>query len=498
MSKSAPLSTSFRYIITMAIPLIIGSLGHNIISATDTLVIGHYGHSDAETAINLSAIGLAAPLYLLLTMIGLAFSRGGQILIARKLGEGQTHFVGRLAQNMVYAELCFAVLFFIIIRFGGWGILYVFIKDPAILAAAWAFLSYRIWGIFFGFIGIAFIALYSGVGRTQIIIINAIVLASVNIALNYGLVFGKWGFHEMGISGAALASVVAEGCGLFVFIVYVLLDPKSKAYGLFKFPPIDTPLIISQIKLSAPIALQSFFGMGSWFLFFSLIEKMGSDYLATTNAVRVLYMFLGVPAWGLSSATNTIVSSLIGQNKREEVFRTIGKISIVSVAFSALVSSSLLFFPKTLLHLTTDSTHLIEFAQPIMPLLFGVLMVIAVAQMFYNGIVGTGAIRISLSLQAVAVFAYIVYAYSIIHLFPHNLVAAWSSEFVYFFVLLVGAISYMSTDRWHSIRLVDFDGDDHPHDPDGNSPDTLDTAGIARTTAFAKMSATPIEPTTPI
>ena len=91
------LSTSFRAIISIAIPLIVGSLGHNIISMTDTIVLGRYG-ANHET--EYAAIGLMAPAYLLITMIGLAISRGGQILIARRVGEKRDRYVGRITQNM--------------------------------------------------------------------------------------------------------------------------------------------------------------------------------------------------------------------------------------------------------------------------------------------------------------------------------------------------------------------------------------------------------------
>jgi multidrug resistance protein, MATE family len=444
------LSTSVRDIIRIAIPLIIGSLGHNIISLTDTVVLGRYGEAHVT---EFAAIGLMAPAYLLITMIGMAISRGGQILIARRVGEGRSRYVGRITQNMFYFEVAVATFFLVITVLFGYQMLATFINTQDLLDACWDFLRYRIWGIYFTFVGTCVIALYSGIGRTKIIITNALVLAGVNMALNYVLVFGMFGFPEMGIRGSALASVIAEGLGMIVFIAYLIWDKQNRKFYLFSLAPIDFELIKVQARLSAPIALQSFFGMGSWLLFFALIEDYGKDALAASNAVRVLYLFLGVPTWGMSNATTTITSQLIGQDKRNEVFGTLGKISLVNLAMTAILSIPILLYPTTIVSITSTSATVIHDAVPLLPLLFLFLMTISVANIYYNGIVGAGAIGISLMLQIVAVLAYTAYAIVVMKMLHLSLSVAWCAEMVYFVLILTASMLYMRTTRWHSVDL---------------------------------------------
>jgi multidrug resistance protein, MATE family len=444
------ISTSVRDIIRIAIPLIIGSLGHNIISLTDTVVLGRYG---AAHVTEFAAIGLMAPAYLLITMIGMAISRGGQILIARRVGEGRSRYVGRIAQNMLYFEVAVATFFLVVTVFFGYQMLATFINTQDLLDACWDFLRYRIWGIYFTFVGTCVIALYSGIGRTKIIIFNALVLAGVNMALNYVLVFGMYGFPEMGIRGSALASVIAEGLGMIVFITYLIIDKQNRKFHLFYLPPIDFELIKLQARLSAPIALQSFFGMGSWLLFFALVEDYGKDALAASNAVRVIYLFLGVPTWGMSNATTTIVSQLIGQDKKDEVFATLGKISLVNLAMTALLSIWILLFPSAIVSITSTSATVVHDAVPLLPLLFVILMTISVANIYYNGIVGAGAIGISLIMQIFTVLCYVGYAIVVMKILHLSLHFAWCAEMVYFILILVASVLYMRTKRWHSVDL---------------------------------------------
>jgi Na+-driven multidrug efflux pump len=240
---------------------------------------------------------------------------------------------------------------------------------------------------------------------------------------------------------------------MIVFVAYLILDKDNRKFHLFYLPPIDFELIKVQARLSAPIALQSFFGMGSWLLFFALVEDYGKDALAASNAVRVIYLFLGVPTWGMSNATTTIVSQLIGQDKKNEVFGTLAKISLVNLGLTILLSVWILLFPSAIVSITSTSATVVRDAIPLLPLLFVVLMTISVANIYYNGIVGAGAIGISLIMQIVTVFCYTAYAIIVMKVLHLPLYTAWCAEMVYFVLILVASILYMHTTRWHSVDL---------------------------------------------
>ena len=180
-------STSYSTILSISIPLILGSLGHNLIAAADTLFLGRY-----QDTVAFAAIGLVAPFYLMITLVGLSFSRGGQIMIARRLGEERYDQIGVITRNMCTFILALAGVLYVAIKFFSPQILYWFVDDQTILQACADYLYYRIDGIVFGYVGLVAVALYSGVARTNVIIYNTVVLAVVNIGLNYCLIFGNF------------------------------------------------------------------------------------------------------------------------------------------------------------------------------------------------------------------------------------------------------------------------------------------------------------------
>ena len=292
----------------------IGSAVQNLITLTDTIFLGRVGK------IELGAIGLVGVFYLMIASIGYSFSKAGQIMVARRVGSKKLDEIGPIYYSMLAFALSLALVLFLFMQFGASFFFGLFINNKDIYTACIAYLDYRSFGIFFSYAGVIIVALYTGVARTQVIIYNAVVLGIVNTILNYGLIYGKWGFPEMGIAGAGLASTVSEGIAFSVFIVYMVWDKKNRLYGLFKFPRIDLTIIKLQLKLSTPIVLQSVVGMGSWFIFFVIVEDMGETELAISNIMRAVYLLFMIPCWGFASSVNTLVSNLIGKNKLEEVF----------------------------------------------------------------------------------------------------------------------------------------------------------------------------------
>lgn len=440
-------STSYEKILAISFPLIIGSLGYNIVAATDTLFIGRSGDT-----VSLAAIGLVAPFYLMITLIGLSFSRGGQILIARRVGAKNWQAVGAITQNMLYFQLILATGFYVILKFFGYYVLDIFVENEAILKACEGYLYYRVDGILFGYGGLTAIALYSGLGRTNVIIYNTIVLAVVNVFLDYVLVFGYWGFPEMGIEGAGMASAISEVVAFITFVAYAFWDKFSKRYQLFKLPPIDWEAIKIQLKLSTPIALQSGVGLFSWFLFFSLIEKLGTESLAISSTVRVIYIFFSVSAWGLGSATSTIVSQLIGQEKQHEVFWTTTKIMWVSVIITAIPSFLLLVAPESVMLVVTDNSEIITASIPLLKMLFFIEIGIAAYTIYYNGIVGTGAISVGLIINIVTAIVYVGYIYYMV-IYTNDLLWVWSAEFVFSTVVLLLSMIYLKSERWQKVEF---------------------------------------------
>lgn len=425
----------------------IGSAVQNLITLTDTMFLGRVG------ATELGAIGLVGVFYLMIASIGYSFSKAGQIMIARRVGSKELAEIGPIYYSMLAFALSLAFLLFLFMQFGGDYFFRWFVNDPDIYTACIAYLDYRSAGIFFSYAGVIILALYTGVARTSVIIYNAVVLGVANTILNYGLIFGKWGLPEMGIAGAGLASTIAEGLAFIVFIVYILWDKQNRAYGLFKIPTIDFGIIKKQLKLSMPIVMQSVVGMGSWFIFFIIIEDMGKTELAISNIIRAVYLLFMIPCWGFASSINTLVSNCIGQNKLDEVFSVTTKTAILCVAVTMLCTASMVVAPEWVLSIGTDDPVLIQQSLRLTGVLTLILALFSVGAIYFNGLVGTGATNQALLLQIASVVIYLVYIYVVVHQLQCSLETAWMAEFYYWIFCLSMSAWYLYSQRWRNISV---------------------------------------------
>lgn len=146
------------------------------------------------------------------------------------------------------------------------------ISSNEILDYCYEYLYYRSYGVFFSYLGVALIALYTGIAQPKIILFDTLVLTISNIILNYVFVFGKWGAPAMGIGGSALASTLSEVIAFVVFIAYIVYKRAYKTYHLLDFTTINLRRIYECFSISFPIVIQSALGLGSYFLFLRLLK----------------------------------------------------------------------------------------------------------------------------------------------------------------------------------------------------------------------------------
>ena len=445
------LKTTYTQILAIAAPLMLGSAGQNIVALTDSVFLFKKSESD------FAAIGFVGVFYLVIAAIGYGFSKGGQIMIARRMGEQKPEEVGRNFYAMLYFELGLATLMFLFMQYGCPHFLSWFVKSPSVYQKSLEFLHYRSYGVFFSYGGLAMISLYTGVARTKFIMFDTSMLGILNIVLCYGFVFGKLGLPDMGIAGAGLASTIAEGVAFAAFVVYMFFDKINERYHLFQPRPIDLDLIKRQMKISIPSVAQPVIGLGSWFVFFSFIEKnLGEHELAITNLVRIIYLGLSIPSWGFASSINTLVSNVIGQEQYTQVLPTIWKTAKLCLSVTLFISIPILLFPHfflaPLLTNTKEASLLIE-AEPILKILLLILIVFSVGGIYFNALASAGASLFGLSLQFVCVIFYLIFIYIVLTQLKLGLNWAWSAEFFYWVIMLVATVRYLQSDRWRHLKV---------------------------------------------
>ncbi len=443
------LSTSYRQILSLSVPIMLGSAAQNIIVLSDNVFLFHYHPTD------FAAAGVVGVFYLIIASIGYGFSRGGQIIIARRNGEHNYAGAGTDFQALFLFELMLSLLLFAFMQFYSRDFFSVFIKNPEILQKCVEYIEPRSWGVFFSYLGVSLIAFYTGIARTSFIMYDTIVLIVVNLILNYILVFGKFGFPAMGIAGSALASTISEVVAFMVFIGYMIWDKANRKYELLGIHRLVAKDFKNMFFISFPIVFQSILGIGSWFLFFSFLENVGSRELEISNLLRTVYLILSIPCWGYSAGINTLVSNFIGNRKRQAVLPLIIKTIKLNMLSTMLISMPVLMFPEYLLYplFGGEDMSLILFSKPYMLVIFIILMVFSIGGILINGLIGTGHTGTALRIQTIFTVVYIIYSVLMIKVSYHGLNWAWGAEIIYWAGISIMTYLYLRTGKWHFLKF---------------------------------------------
>ncbi len=431
-----------RTILFVALPVILESLAQNILNITDTAFMGRIGE------INLGAAAIGSLYYYVFIMIAFGLGVGAQIIIARRFGEGNFRMTGRTLEQTWYLMLAFAIIVLSISRIFLPQILDVIIDSPQIKQKSFEYLAIRLFGFIPAFLNASFRAFFVGIARTRVITYTTIIMTTINVVLNYILIFGKFGFPQMGIAGAAVASVIAETCALFVFVFYARFKTDASEFGLFRFKGPDMKLVKRILNIASPLMLQYFVSLSCWFAFFLFIEKVGETQLAVSNLIRSVYIFMCLPIWGFSAVTNTFVSQLIGGNKKEQVMSIIPKVLSICLPMTLFLAGLMAVFPRASLAVLTNDPVLIEQAIPILYVILGSAPFLSVGVITFSALTGTGKTKVALIIEVIVLAVYIFFTWLVITKLNWSLAAAWSVEYLY--AILIGLISYlyMLTGKW--------------------------------------------------
>ena len=440
-------SYTYRQIVKVAYPIFITLVVQNLIQVINTAFLGHVGE------VELGASAIAGIFYIVIFTLAFGFSSGSQILIGRRNGEQNYHQIGEI---VVYGALFLLViasgLFFFVRTCSRWFLLPV-LSSPDILEASVTYLNYRIFGIFFACINVMFRAFYTGTTSTRILSINALIMACTNIVLDYLLIFGNWGFPQMGLTGAALASVSAEAISVLFFLSYTFLTVDLKKYGFKSIQSGGWRVIRNILNVSLSLMVQYLIQMGTWLIFFLTIEKMGEQSLAASNIIRSIYILFAVPVFALSTTTNTLVSNTIGAGRSDEVISLVWKIVRAAISLALLFILILLLFPNVALSLYTSDQLLISVARSSLFVIVATLPVMAFGNVFFSSVSGTGNTRTALWIEIGVMFIYLFYVWMMVNLFQAPLAVCWGAETLYAGVIFIFSYFYLSSNRWKNRKI---------------------------------------------
>ena len=435
-----------REIWSIALPIMLGNMAQTVINFTDTAFLGRLG------VIALGASMLAGLFYFVFTTVAAGFAVGIQIIVARRFGEKNYGRIGVIFEHGSLFVLLLGLVLFSILYFCSGHLLHLLIDSQSIYEASVDYIKYRQFGIAFVCFNFLYRALYVGISNTKVITYSTVIMAVVNIVLDYCLIFGKFGLPQMGIAGAALASLCAEISAFLFFTLYSYITLGKKNLGMFRVYPLESELMGRILRISTPTMIQKLCSFGVWFVFFIMIEKMGETATGISSIVRSVYMILITPCFAFSTTTNTLVSRIIGEGDKDQVFPTIGKVLknclLCTIPVVALVS----IFPIQIAGIYTDDLSLAQLVVPSILVICSGTIFQGMGNAYFEAVSGTGNTSAALYLESAVLVIYVLFVYAMTHL-STRVELVWTAEILYGALLGILCYIYMKFARWDKKRI---------------------------------------------
>ena len=439
-------SISTKEIWRIAVPIMIGNLAQTLITFTDTAFLGHLG------VVALGASMMAGMYYFVFTTMAMGLAIGIQIIIARRFGAKEYNQIGSIFQHGAVSILIFGLLLFTIMRIFSNSLLDFIIESDNIYAGAMEYINVRQFGIVFVCFNYLFRALYTGLSDTKVITYSTIIMATVNIILDYCLIFGHWGLPEMGIAGAALASLIAEVTATTFFFFYTYIKLGKREYELFKHHGFNKELTLNIVRIATPTMFQKLFSFSAWFIFFIMVEKMGEQAIGISSIARSVYMILFIPVFGFLATSNTLTSRIIGAGHADEVLSMVFRIVLNCVLCCIPLILVCIFFPTTVMSIYTDDMMLANAAIPSIYVICGAIICQAIGAVTFESVSGTGNTNAALWLEFGILILYIVYIWVLTNI-TTKVEWVWTCECLYGGLIAIVSILYIKFANWKKLKI---------------------------------------------
>ncbi len=440
-------SLSYRQILSVAFPIMIGVFIQYAVSITDSAFLNRISPDDFNAA------GNAGMLYITLFMVAMGIASGAQIMIARRDGEGNYAEAGQVFRQTLFTLISFSLLLVLLLQSINWLLLPSFVHDPVVTEKMQTFLHYRGWGLLFAVTTLAYQGLYAGIARTRVIMYYTSLTAFLNVVLDYGLIFGHFGLPRMELEGAAIASVIAEAGALLFVILYTRYDKAVLKYRLRgKLIPIRNT-IVQLIKLSWPLMLQGFVATGAWTVFFFFIEQMGSKDLEISQVIRMFYLIAFIPIQGIGAATRTFVSQLIARGQTREVLPTVTKIILLNLLATLIFTHPNLLYPLWVVPVMSENTAILQETAYTLQVVTGAMFLLALTAPLLNLISGSGDTKTAFRIELLTIVLYLTGAWLLTGPLQQNIIWVWCIEYVYFGTMALGCIYYIRRGKWKHIKV---------------------------------------------
>jgi MATE family multidrug resistance protein len=451
-------NTLGRRIGSLTWPVVVAMISQTLINQVDHALIGRLPAS--ESIPGQAALGPSLILFWMFGGMLAAISVGTQAITARRFGENDHERAGQVLFNsLVVAAITSAVA-----SVAGWFLapkmLRFVTSDPDALRLGIPYTQWRMAGVLSMVTTISYKSWFDGLGRTRVHMGAAIAMNIINLVLNIALIFGKWGFPALGVSGSGIASMISSYIGLVLMILWSMRPRYRTEYNVYHVKNLSMAQQWELVKLSAPSGLATMFVMSGFVLFYKIVGVLdaqahhGPIYAAATQNIIIVLMVCFTAFMAYGTATATLVGQSMGAKEYNLAERYGWEAVKIGVYVTIVLGGLVCLLPDTVLHVFTKDEAVIAVARPILRICGALMPFILSALVLTQALFGAGNTKFVMFVEfGLHFFCLVPLAYFCGVVFGWGVMGVWCGAFAYI-VLLCSIMGWKFAEgAWKEIRI---------------------------------------------
>lgn len=323
----------YRHLIAVSMPLILQQLVTASVQIVDNVMVGRLG----ETAIG--AVSVVNQLFFVVIITTFGVISGSTIYMAQYFGAKNQTKLNQTYRITLYAALLVAMIAFIIFSAADDVLIAVFTQNPITTAFAKDYIAIIRWGLFGFAISIAISSSLRVVGITKPILWISVFTIGLNTVLNALLIFGLFGFPELGVVGAAIATMIARFVEAGLSLWFMWRRQNVFQWDWKRIFAVEFSLIKAVIIIGLPLLVNEIFWSVGQTTFLYAYSTRGDSALAAMNITNSISQITFVMFQALGTAAAVFVGNKLGENELEEA-----QLNAKRLIFTAAVAAAMVGF----------------------------------------------------------------------------------------------------------------------------------------------------------
>ncbi|WP_299419755.1 MATE family efflux transporter [uncultured Shimia sp.] len=341
--STSPMRTSdhVRALLRIGLPLIGGHVAQFGIGLTDTVMLGWYS---VEA---LAAVVLGSTFFFVIFILGSGFAIAVMPLVAEADAEGDEQALRRVTRMGLWLSVIFGVVVQPLFMLSG-PILLSLQQAPDVAELAQAYLRIAGLGLVPALLVMVLKSYLAALEHTRVVFWVTVAAVPVNAVVNYGLIFGNWGLPEMGVRGAAIASILVQFVSLVGVILYAIKAlPQHDLFARIWRP--DWEVFAKVFRLGLPIGLTNLAEVGLFSASSIMMGWLGTVTLAAHGIALQLASLAFMIHLGLSNAATVRAGNAMGRKDADHMARGAWVAIVASLLMAFVAVAIFLIFPEQLL-----------------------------------------------------------------------------------------------------------------------------------------------------